>query len=441
MLFPKAKELTTADVKVFPSSAFFKEAMREMISSKHRHILVCEKNRYYDLSVHHMLCDTLLNNNLEKKLYELDLQPLPAIHKEANILDTLHFLQNSNELVVVLDDNDHFFGIVTRTDIISSIDPSILIENITLKHFLDDNKRSLWVSPDTITKDIVINMSKYEYNAVIIVEDREAIGIFTTKDILELFKNDADMSLSIKNYMVHPVQKLDEETSIKKALDFMKRNNYKQIITVDKQGKISGDITQKRLISLTYTKWVGSVKKYQQELAQINGVLEQKSKLLEKRAETDYLTGLYNRMKFMELYLAQYKLSKEKGDKLSIIIIDIDHFKKINDTFGHNVGDKVLKQLSNVLLQTLRQTDIVCRWGGEEFLVLLPLKNINQAIKVAEQIRSNVENFKLDNLPHVTISLGMTEVKDSEDFEMTLDRADEALYRAKKQGRNCVVVN
>ena len=440
MLFPKIEELATTNVKIFSKTATLDEVVLEMIQSKHRHILVYKDQKYYDLNIHNILSNGLEYKVKEKKLDSFNLVELPTISKSLDLRETLRFLQNGVELIVVLNDDQKFYGILTRTDIISSIDPSILIDNIKLKDFLVDDRRSPWIHSKATTKDVIDSIGRYKYNAVIVVENKKAIGIFTTKDILKLLKTDCDLYLPISEYMVSPVETLPEDTSIKQALVFMKNKNYKQIITVDKNGNITGDITQKKLITMTYTKWVELVKKYQIELTKINTTLEQKSKNLEKIAGTDYLTGLYNRMKFMELYVSQYKLSREKGDKLSLLMVDIDHFKKINDTYGHNIGDKVLKQVSNILLQTLRHTDILSRWGGEEFLALLPTVDSKQAVKIAEQIRSNIKNFKLKNFPNVTVSIGVAEIKENEEFERLLNRVDKALYNAKNNGRDRVVV-
>ncbi len=163
---------------------------------------------------------------------------------------------------------------------------------------------------------------------------------------------------------------------------------------------------------------------------------------LDKLASNDDLTGLPNRRCFHEK-LTQFLLLKERNhNNLSILFIDIDDFKFINDTKGHDVGDKVLKYLAKTLNTNVRKSDFVARWGGEEFIILLIDSDINQAQVIAEQLRSQVANSKrlsqFSQKP-VTISLGATSVTTSDDIDAILKRADDALYKAKSQGKNCIV--
>jgi diguanylate cyclase (GGDEF)-like protein len=162
---------------------------------------------------------------------------------------------------------------------------------------------------------------------------------------------------------------------------------------------------------------------------------------LDKLASNDALTGLPNRRCLHEK-LAEFLLLKERNHiKLSILFIDIDDFKEINDTKGHNVGDMVLKFLAKILGNNVRKSDFVVRWGGEEFIVLLIDSDINQAQIIAEQLRSNVANstdLVSFNQKQVTISLGVTEVNDEDTINTVLKRADDALYKAKSKGKNCI---
>ncbi|KGJ90643.1 sensor domain-containing diguanylate cyclase [Colwellia psychrerythraea] len=163
---------------------------------------------------------------------------------------------------------------------------------------------------------------------------------------------------------------------------------------------------------------------------------------LDKLASNDHLTGLPNRRSFHEK-LAQFLLLKERNNNnLSILFIDIDDFKFINDTRGHDVGDKVLKALATTLNTNVRKSDFVARWGGEEFIILLIDSDINQAQVIAEQLRSQVANsnqLSLLSQKPVTISLGATSVTGDEEIDAILKRVDGALYKAKSTGKNCTV--
>ncbi len=169
--------------------------------------------------------------------------------------------------------------------------------------------------------------------------------------------------------------------------------------------------------------------------------LKEKSNLLEYQANHDQLTGLFNRQKFNEIFKKEIKREKRYNNNLSLIIFDIDNFKNFNDDFGHNVGDEVLKIISKVLLENIREHDSVARWGGEEFLVLLPQTDELGAKNVAEKIRKAIESYKRDDIPRqITASFGVTRFKQDDNETSVLKKADDALYKAKKEGKNRVEV-
>ncbi|MEK0313157.1 GGDEF domain-containing protein [Cohnella sp. 56] len=151
---------------------------------------------------------------------------------------------------------------------------------------------------------------------------------------------------------------------------------------------------------------------------------------------TDNLTGLYARHYLNE----RIQRKQEKDASGSLIVVDIDHFKKINDTYGHQVGDAILIQVSSIIRSAIRESDIAARWGGEELAIYLPQLSLEQTLKVAERIRSRVEE---ETAPKVTVSCGVSEWSSADDrisVESLFYRADMALYEAKHQGRNCVTV-
>ncbi len=164
-------------------------------------------------------------------------------------------------------------------------------------------------------------------------------------------------------------------------------------------------------------------------------------KKLSGLANTDFLTGLYNRRKLQELFYLEEKRIKRTYNKLTVALIDLDYFKKINDTYGHECGDEVIKTMATVLKTSCRDTDYICRWGGEEFLVLFVETPLSQALIAAERIRSlfAAETFKCMKGASVTASIGLAEMKNADETldELTI-RSDKALYEAKNNGRNQV---
>ena len=163
-----------------------------------------------------------------------------------------------------------------------------------------------------------------------------------------------------------------------------------------------------------------------------------KNKELCRIAATDKLTGLYNRHKFEELFLLEVERSRRFELSLSMMLIDIDNFKSINDTYGHNKGDAVLKHLGNILQKNIRQLDILSRWGGEEFLILIPGSNLEHTQQLAEKLRLVISNEEFDKLNNITVSIGISTLKEDDTLIQIVERADNALYRAKQNGKNQV---
>ena len=166
-------------------------------------------------------------------------------------------------------------------------------------------------------------------------------------------------------------------------------------------------------------------------------ILKQQSDALRSMALHDQLTHLYNRHYLVEA--ATHKISHivRHGGCLSLIMIDIDHFKQVNDNFGHHSGDMVLKAVAQVLLNCNRKEDVVARFGGEEFVILLDNCSLSDTKDKAELLRMNIEQLTPENIL-VTASFGIAELRKDESFEQLITRADEALYLAKEQGRNCI---
>ncbi len=175
------------------------------------------------------------------------------------------------------------------------------------------------------------------------------------------------------------------------------------------------------------------------ELYNKNIELQEINKKLELLSTTDQLTKLLNRRKMNEELQKEWERAKRYGSKFSIIMFDIDWFKKINDTYGHQAGDAVLSELSQLTKKTLRSTDIIARWGGEEFLILSPQIGLEETKELAQKLCHSVRNYNFPIDKTVTISLGVCEFNAQETIEELINDADEKLYEAKRRGRNTVV--
>ena len=168
--------------------------------------------------------------------------------------------------------------------------------------------------------------------------------------------------------------------------------------------------------------------------------ISKKIKQYEQNAILDPLTGCYNK-KEIEIFIDKllHSYLRYKKEPFSLIMIDIDFFKKINDTYGHLAGDKALKEMSRIVFELIRKSDFFGRYGGEEFLLVLPETKITGAMKLAKRIKDAIENnvFEFDNQQiKFTISIGVTSVGLNDDYESLIARVDEALYEAKHKGRN-----
>jgi len=176
----------------------------------------------------------------------------------------------------------------------------------------------------------------------------------------------------------------------------------------------------------------------------VTAQLEQQN--LQKLAYADPLTGAANRRRMyqrLEEQMIQANPDHQANpDNLGacVVLLDLDHFKRFNDGYGHNAGDEVLRQVVSLLKGEIRVDDTLGRWGGEEFMVLLPNTTLEQAVGIAERLRSCIASLTLEGLGQITASFGVAEFGTAERVEHWIDRADQALYQAKQQGRNTVYV-
>ena len=174
------------------------------------------------------------------------------------------------------------------------------------------------------------------------------------------------------------------------------------------------------------------------ELASMQGRLKIMISELDQLARTDELTGAWNRRCFEETVETEIDRLRRYGQRLSLMILDVDYFKKINDLYGHSIGDQVLIDLSNTIRSSLRASDSLTRWGGEEFIILCPNTTAETVSRLAERLRKEVASIKFQGVGNITLSFGVAECGTEETWEQWLHRADEALYLAKSGGRDQV---
>jgi diguanylate cyclase (GGDEF)-like protein len=214
---------------------------------------------------------------------------------------------------------------------------------------------------------------------------------------------------------------------------------------------ISSNLQEVKSLSASLQAMTSNLLSRRQALSDINSKLEEKvhertaaleeaNLQLQRLSRRDGLTGLQNRRAAEEALQHEFLVLKRSGTRFSVLILDVDHFKQVNDKFGHLVGDAVLIDIAKLIQATVRQTDLAARFGGEEFLVLLP-DTIESAIQVAEKIRLAIENQTFPDVGRVTVSIGVSAARRADDSrDEVVHRADMALYEAKRAGRNQVSI-
>ncbi len=154
----------------------------------------------------------------------------------------------------------------------------------------------------------------------------------------------------------------------------------------------------------------------------------------------DELTNIYNRRYIIESLKKEKAFADRTGEKFSLALIDIDNFKEVNDKYGHEVGDKVLEMVAYEIQNSVREADIVGRWGGDEFIVILRNTDIEKAKKVAERIKEQIKNIKVNSI-NLSVSIGLTEYNGRESLKDLIRKADKALYRAKEKGKDRIFLS
>ncbi|HIP31000.1 MAG TPA: diguanylate cyclase [Sulfurospirillum arcachonense] len=306
------------------------------------------------------------------------------------------------------------------------------------------DKKKLKIKLENIAKNIIIEQENIKNQKILqkILDNQSSITLLTNFETIEFASKSFYSLFGTKN-----------------KEEFFNLHPYLLSVFVNHKSYISGTTKEEFLKSFYDTKQehrivstasaICDVKAFYIEIDMIDGLYIltltditelQKNKLdAEYKSTHDKLTTAYNRMKFEESLEIKYQSVLRYKRCLCLAIIDIDFFKKVNDDYGHQVGDEILKKLTKICLKNIRKTDLFARWGGEEFVLLMDETTLKNANFVCEKLRVAVENFKHPKLPQITISIGLSEVKLDDTKEAFFKRADDALYKAKHTGRNKVV--
>lgn len=217
-----------------------------------------------------------------------------------------------------------------------------------------------------------------------------------------------------------------------------------ELIDTLRHGKHHGETVTREVVidKATYELHISFVQEVNQIRIYAMNITERKKAEEEIHffATTDSLTGITNRREFATILMREVDRSKRYGTPMALGMYDLDYFKRVNDTFGHDVGDYVLQAVTRLVKENIRTADIMARWGGEEFMVLMPHSDIQAAKIVAEKLRLAISHHHFDKVNELTVSVGVAVFESKDDMDSLLKRVDDALYLAKKQGRNRVEI-
>lgn len=290
---------------------------------------------------------------------------------------------------------------------------------------------------DVIMREVFEHFTTYTADVVIITQKTLAIGIVTLKDMVRALSDWDNLMLPVKTFMTAPLKTFHSTMSIAEVLDEMKHAPFDKIVVTQCEDLV-GVIDQRHLLSLCYKQLTPFIKYEYNMLNSLMGMVTEGKKGLLKMATTDTLTGIGNRRLLEDVFQAHQSLEERYRIALFLLMFDIDGFKAINDTYGHNIGDMVLKELTELVSRSIRKSDVFVRWGGEEFAILLRYSDAAAVMKIAEQIRMRIDDHLFQTIAHLTCSFGLTLVHPGETLERVIDRADKALYCAKEEGKNSV---
>lgn len=442
MDFPNIIDIATKKVVSIDDTQTIRDAVDLMYKTNHRDVIITstKQKKFGLIKANDLIKLKLQNIDFNRTLSSIKFDYVNTIHENTKVTEALEDISMSCNCVCIVDDNNNLKGFVSYQDIISSINPNMLLEKRTISELLLSSHLKE-ANINAKTQDVIGMMDTMIHDSVIITDEEKSVGIITTKDIIALFGDDKDLSLPIKTYMNSPIETIKHTTSIADSIKFIQEKHFKRLIVEDNEGKIVGQISQEELIAKAYSRWADLMKDNDSQLKQVNKILQARATKYEELSTTDALTGIFNRSKFeYELSQEIKRLKRYDVETFSLVLFDIDHFKKINDEHGHLVGDNVLQKLTREIQNSLRTTDVFARWGGEEFVIIMPLTKLENGLKAVEILQSKILSMNCTLVEKVTCSFGITQYKDGDDINSILLRVDNAMYKAKQSGRNCIIV-
>lgn len=439
MFFPTLGLIATTNVITVDIHNTIQDALDKMHLHNHRSIVVVNQTLHHIISTKDIIRLKLEGVTFSTPLSQIRLRPLPIINKESNIVNALNLTNDIDEHICVCNADGSLYGLVTNSDIVASVDPQVILDSLQIATIFEKKYGYKSFSPNTSMDEILGYMKDSLSDCVILQEKGEAVGIVTSKDVLRYIGDRMHTKMKASDIMSSPVETLNQRASINDGLEYLRKRPFKRIVVTDDEGHVTGIVTQQDLISRTYLKWSQLMQDHFKQFEEITQILQQKNQHLTQLATKDLLTDIHNRHMFAELFTKELSQLKRESNKLALVMMDLDHFKRINDNHGHNIGDAVLKHFASLVSTSVREADLFARWGGEEFVLLLRNAGCEEGYGVAEKIRELLEMEKFEGVGQITCSIGLTEVVKNDTLSSAIERADSAMYAAKDAGRNCTI--
>lgn len=432
-------DIASADYVTLDESKTLYEAIHFMQEKMVREVIVLRDSihKYGLLTTNSIIRFRVEGVDFSTPLSSLKLDTISTVSSEGSLQLAFESIHDSCNCLCLVDEKENLCGFITYTDIISSIDPKVLMAKQKIRDILWETfVRQTPVTTTTIEVLQLMNIEGFE--SIIVYDEAVAVGIFTKKDVVRVLSEQCDLEKPITTYMSYPLETVNEHITVKKALEYVQEKHFKRIIVSSESGAVIGQISQSELLAKIYSRWADNLNKNDSKLKGLNKILEQKVVKFEQMAQIDKLTGIVNRSKFEAIVLNEIDRFTRYEAEFSLVFFDIDNFKKVNDTYGHLVGDSVLQEIAKVVKSLTRTVDVLARWGGEEFVVVLPKTGQLHAVTAAQKFCDGIAKHDFQDVPSITCSFGVASFVKGDSLTTLIHKADEAMYRAKERGRNQV---